>query len=380
MPQRPTLSDDRMADDTVQHAPVADETVRMRTDGPAPDGGPQLPVDAADDTRPVTRDWLLGAPDADPVPKNPADTTTETEDDWSTQSFDRAMDDSSATLGPEDDETAALERRSSQPATTRPTPRTAPRRATSPPPGTDRRGGAGAPCSSPPAPSPSWPPPTASICWSPRATSRARPSSPAWTSGASRPQRPPSALEEKLAPRVQADHTVVADDVESVLSPATAGITLDVDGTVDAADDQPLNPWTRLVTLFSDREVDPVITGEETALDAQIETIAAQVDRAPVDATISIEGTTPTRHRPRGRPHARPRGLRRGHHRRPRLGWRPQHPDRAPGGGRDGPRRPRRGRARPRRDGHARAVGPGRHRAARTGRRPRCRSPPSPPP
>ena len=63
MPQRPTLSDDRMADDTVQHAPVADETVRMRTDGPAPDGGPQLPVDAADDTRPVTRDWLLGAPD-----------------------------------------------------------------------------------------------------------------------------------------------------------------------------------------------------------------------------------------------------------------------------------------------------------------------------
>ena len=39
MPQRPTLSDDRMADDTVQHAPVPDETVRMRTDGPAPDGG-----------------------------------------------------------------------------------------------------------------------------------------------------------------------------------------------------------------------------------------------------------------------------------------------------------------------------------------------------
>jgi vancomycin resistance protein YoaR len=99
-------------------------------------------------------------------------------------------------------------------------------------------------------------------------------------------------LEGELAPRVAADHVVVADDVEATLSPATAGITLDVDGTVDAADGQPLNPWTRLVSLFSEREVAPVMTGEETALAAQIDAIAEQVDRAPVDATIAIEGTT----------------------------------------------------------------------------------------
>ena len=98
MPQRPTLSDDRMSDDTVQHAPEADETVRMRTDGPAPDGGPQLPVDAADDTRPVTRDWLLGAPDADPPPSPAA-----SEDDWTTQAFDRTpAEDSPAVVEPED--------------------------------------------------------------------------------------------------------------------------------------------------------------------------------------------------------------------------------------------------------------------------------------
>src|SRR5687768_6850381 len=64
-----------------QHAPAHDETVRMPADGaaarPQPDAGrpavatvseprPAAPEPAveADDTRPVTRDWLQGAPDA----------------------------------------------------------------------------------------------------------------------------------------------------------------------------------------------------------------------------------------------------------------------------------------------------------------------------
>ena len=102
-----------------------------------------------------------------------------------------------------------------------------------------------------------------------------------------------TALERDLAPRIAADHAVVADDVETTFSPAAAGIALDVEATVDAADDQPVNPWTRLVSLFGDRRIAAVTTGEETALAAQLETIAGQVDRAPVDATIEIEGTTP---------------------------------------------------------------------------------------
>jgi vancomycin resistance protein YoaR len=101
-------------------------------------------------------------------------------------------------------------------------------------------------------------------------------------------------LQDDLAPVVSADHAVVAADVETTFSPVAAGLELDVDGTVEAADDQPLNPWTRLVTLVDDREVAPVIASEDTALSAQLETIAAQVDRAPVDATIAFEGTTPS--------------------------------------------------------------------------------------
>jgi vancomycin resistance protein YoaR len=99
-------------------------------------------------------------------------------------------------------------------------------------------------------------------------------------------------LTSDLAPRMSADHTLVADDVQGVLHPPAAGIALDVPGTVDAIDDQPLNPWTRLTMLFSDRQVDPVVTADETALAAQVEQLGAQVDRAPVDATVAIEGTT----------------------------------------------------------------------------------------
>jgi vancomycin resistance protein YoaR len=113
----------------------------------------------------------------------------------------------------------------------------------------------------------------------------------------------PAAAEDRLADelgvRVAADRPVVADDVEGVFSPTRAGVRLDTQGTVDAADDQPLNPWTRITSFFSDREIEPVIAIDESAVadelgsvSAQLETFAEQVDRAPVDATIAIEGTT----------------------------------------------------------------------------------------
>ncbi|MCW2536591.1 MAG: putative vancomycin resistance protein, partial [Modestobacter sp.] len=101
-------------------------------------------------------------------------------------------------------------------------------------------------------------------------------------------------LTEELGPRVSADHTLVADGVQGVLHPPAAGIALDAPGTVDVADGQPLNPWTRLSTLVADREVDPVLTSDETAMAAQLEQFAATVDRVAVDATIALDGTTPS--------------------------------------------------------------------------------------
>lgn len=46
-------------------------------------------------------------------------------------------------------------------------------------------------------------------------------------------------LERDVAPTFDAEHTLVADDVELPFSPAEAGLSLDVDGTVDVAAAQP---------------------------------------------------------------------------------------------------------------------------------------------
>src|SRR5690349_2536550 len=101
-------------------------------------------------------------------------------------------------------------------------------------------------------------------------------------------------LEKELGPQVSADHTVTAGEFSTTLTPATAGITLDVAATVDAVDDQPLNPWTRLTSFFGDRTVEPVLTTDRTALDTQLDAIAAQVDVAPVEASIAFDGATPS--------------------------------------------------------------------------------------
>ena len=58
------------------HPPAAhDETVRMRPDEvdgrPAPDGSRPALVEERDDTRPVTRDWLLGGPERRSRPRRP---------------------------------------------------------------------------------------------------------------------------------------------------------------------------------------------------------------------------------------------------------------------------------------------------------------------
>jgi vancomycin resistance protein YoaR len=291
-----------------QHPTAHDETVRLRPDGadgrPSPDGTRPAPAEEFDDTRPVTRDWLKGVPD----PAVPAPGAASPQD---------AQSDPDAAVDDDDRSTQALDR--FEPPATDAAAASAP---AEPVPGED--GSEDAPVPGGPSDTDTPPPggePAADVTrgpwWRrpavlapagavavlaaaygtdllvssgdiPRSTVVAGVDIGGLSSAAAA-----STLEEQLAPRVNADHQVRADDVTAPFSPLTAGISLDVEETIDSADDQPLNPWTRVTSFFSDREVEPTFTGEETALAAQIDTLAQQVDRAPVDATIVIEGTTP---------------------------------------------------------------------------------------
>src|SRR3954453_8712758 len=333
-----------------QHSPVSDETVRMRPDdsagrtpldvrgGHEPD---ELDPDEFDDTRPVPRDWLRGAPETTQAEQPPAagepepvaaasddtapatDGTAATTDDTASTVDDTAstVDDTVSTADDSvsaTDDTAVLDRDTLD--------RTVLEAEAPDEPDTDIVGTGpltddGSGTDTPDGPPPGEEPPTGG------------PRGPWWRRkavvapagvlvalaaaygldllissgdiprhtvvagvdiGGLSPAAAATALEKDLAPRLSADHTVVADDVTVTVSPAAAGIVLDVDGTVDSAADQPLNPWTRLVTLFGDRTVDPVLRKDDTALTAQLETVAEQVDRAPGDATIAIEDTTPS--------------------------------------------------------------------------------------
>jgi len=101
-------------------------------------------------------------------------------------------------------------------------------------------------------------------------------------------------LQADVATELTRERAVTAGTVELTVDPSQAGIGLDVDATLDAAGGQPLNPVTRLVSLFGGaRDVAPVLAVDETALAAAVEGIAAQADIAPVDGAITIDGTTP---------------------------------------------------------------------------------------
>ena len=100
-------------------------------------------------------------------------------------------------------------------------------------------------------------------------------------------------LRERLEPRLNHPLALQAGDVSTTLDPVRAGLTLDWPGTLDQAGAQPLNPWTRLASLWRSREVGVATSGNRTALAAALEGLRTQADREPVEGTIRFDGARP---------------------------------------------------------------------------------------
>lgn len=99
-------------------------------------------------------------------------------------------------------------------------------------------------------------------------------------------------LREQLGPKVDQPLPVRIGDVQASMVPAAAGLALDWDRTWDAVGDQPLNPVTRLVSLFGTREVRAVSTVDEAALDQQLADFR-QHDNPTVEGTVRFEHSVP---------------------------------------------------------------------------------------
>jgi len=100
-------------------------------------------------------------------------------------------------------------------------------------------------------------------------------------------------LEEDLASPISAPRDVAAGEATGSLNSGAAGIALDIDRSVSAAARQPLDPLTRLMSLFTQREVPPVLAVDDELLDGAIAEFADSTDRPPVEGAITFQGIQP---------------------------------------------------------------------------------------
>ncbi|WP_070377415.1 VanW family protein [Rhodococcus sp. WMMA185] len=100
-------------------------------------------------------------------------------------------------------------------------------------------------------------------------------------------------LEAQVGPRVDQPVTVQAGDVSAELVPAAAGLGVDWEATLDRADSQPLNPFTRLASFFFTDEIGVVSTRDDAAMTAAIDDLRGQTDREPREGDVVFEDAAP---------------------------------------------------------------------------------------
>jgi vancomycin resistance protein YoaR len=100
-------------------------------------------------------------------------------------------------------------------------------------------------------------------------------------------------LREEIEPRLVKPVAVRAGDVPATIDPARAGLSLDWASTLDQAGAQPLNPFTRVTSFFTSREVGVTTQADRPQLVNTLENLRPQTDRDPLEGTIRFDGVTP---------------------------------------------------------------------------------------
>jgi vancomycin resistance protein YoaR len=111
--------------------------------------------------------------------------------------------------------------------------------------------------------------------------------------GGESPADAEAALRSAIGPRLTEPVDVRIGDVSATVDPRKAGLTIDWQGSLDRAGGQPLNPITRLTSLFSSHEVGVATTTDNTALTAAVEALRVKTDHKPSEGGITFTGVTP---------------------------------------------------------------------------------------
>jgi vancomycin resistance protein YoaR len=106
-------------------------------------------------------------------------------------------------------------------------------------------------------------------------------------------------LRTQLEPRLSVPVAVRAGAASASIDPRVAGLTLDWAATLDLASAQPLNPWTRLRSLLSPREVGVVTRADRNVVAQALESLRPDTDRASVEGDIRFDGVRPVPIEPR---------------------------------------------------------------------------------
>ncbi|HVE64721.1 MAG TPA: VanW family protein [Mycobacteriales bacterium] len=96
-----------------------------------------------------------------------------------------------------------------------------------------------------------------------------------------------------LADDATAPIPVLVDGRPGSVDPRRAGLSLDIDATLDRASSQALDPLSRVTSFFRTRRVDLVTRVDEAALRAEIDVVAKSFDRKAQEGAVRFEGITP---------------------------------------------------------------------------------------
>jgi vancomycin resistance protein YoaR len=100
-------------------------------------------------------------------------------------------------------------------------------------------------------------------------------------------------LRSDLAPKATAGIPVTADGVNATIDPVTAGMTLDIDRSVDRLGTTSMSPSSILHGFGRGTAHDAVLKVDQAALTKAVAAVAAKVDRPVLEGSVHYKGVTP---------------------------------------------------------------------------------------